>query len=89
MYPVRYRGRSGTIGQGALRDMLGAATFHRIRERGRRAGLRGALRGHWLESRRLGAVLTLTMGGREVAELHDFDRDGLVDEVWLRDIGWR
>jgi hypothetical protein len=89
MYPVRHRGRGGMIRQAALRQVLGAATFHRIHERGRRAGLRGPLRGHWREGPRLGAVLTLTMGGQQIAQLHDFDRDGLADEVWFRDIGWR
>lgn len=89
MYPVRHRGRSGLIRQAALRQMLGAATFHRMHERGRRAGLRGPLRGHWREGPRLGAVLTLTMGGQALAQLHDFDRDGLADEVWFRDVGWR
>jgi len=42
------------------------------------------LHGHWVENRRLGAVLTLSIGDREVAQFLDFDRDGSVDEVLLR-----
>ena len=84
IYPVRYRARSREITQGRLRDMLGAETVRRVRDVGRRAGLRGSVRGQWIESRRSGAVLTLTMSRQEVAQLLDFDRDGLVDEVLLR-----
>ena len=76
--------RSGSISQGRLRHMLGAATVRRVRDLGRRAGLRGSLHGHWVESRRLGAVLTLSIGDQEVAQFLDYDRDGLVDDVLLR-----
>ncbi len=64
--------------------MVGAATVRRVRDVGRRAGLRGSLRGRWAENRRSGAVLTLSMRGQEVARFLDYDRDGLVDEVRLR-----
>ncbi len=84
IYPVRYHARSRGISQGRLRDMLGAATVRRVRDAGRRAGLRGSVRGQWSESRRSGAVLTLTMNRQEVARFADYDRDGLVDEVLLR-----
>lgn len=76
--------RAGSISQSRLKDMLGARTVRRVRDLGRRAGLRGSLHGHWVENRRLGAVLTLSIGDREVAQFLDFDRDGSVDEVLLR-----
>jgi hypothetical protein len=84
MYPVR-GSRHGLINEGRLRDMLGDRTVERVRDRGRRFGLRGPVRGDWHESLRFGAVLTLEIEGREVAELLDFDRDGIVDQVLLRD----
>ena len=86
IYPVRYRSRSREIGQRQLRDMLGTATVRRLRDVGRRAGLRGPVRGRWTESRRSGAVLTLTMNRHEVARFLDYDRDGLVDEVLLHNV---
>jgi hypothetical protein len=85
MYPVR-GSRQGLINEGRLRDMLGDRTVERVRDRGRRFGLRGPVRGDWHESLRFGAVLTLRVDGREVAELLDFDRDGIVDQVLLRDL---
>lgn len=85
MYPVR-GSRDGRITQGRLRDMLGDRTVERVRDRGRRFGLRGPVRGDWHESLRFGAVLTLSMEGREIAELLDFDRDGIVDQVLLLDL---
>ena len=84
MYPVRYRARNREIGQRQLRDMLGAATVRRVRDLGRRSGLRGSVRGRWVENRRSGAVLTLTMNRQEVVRFLDYDRDGHVDEVLLR-----
>ena len=86
MHPVRVHRRDGRIGEPMLRDMLGRAAVSRIRERGHRWGLRGPLRGDWHESVRYGAILTLEMEGREIAELLDFDRDGWVDQVLLRDL---
>ena len=85
MYPVRGSWH-GLINEGRLRDMLGDRTVERVRDRGRRFGLRGPVRGDWHESLRFGAVLTLRVDGREVAELLDFDRDGIVDQVLLRDL---
>ena len=42
------------------------------------------MRGKWVESRRSGASLTLTMNRQEVVRFLDYDRDGLADEVLLR-----
>lgn len=85
LHPVRLHRHDGRIGEPVLRDMLGRDAVARIRDHGRRAGLRGPVRGTWHESLRYGAILTLEMQGREVAELLDFDRDGWVDQVLLRD----
>ena len=82
--PVR-RARFREIRQNRLRDLIGTRAVNRIRAHGRAAGLRGGLRGHWLDTRRFDDILVLTMGGREVARLVDYDRDGFVDDVLLRD----
>ncbi len=66
-----------------LRVLLGPRAVHRLQDAGFAAGLRGPLRGHWLLDRRAGHVLVVTMGGSDVAELIDHDRDGFVDEAWL------
>ena len=65
-------------------DSAWSVAVNRIRDHGRRAGLRGSLRGHWAPTRGLDDIMVLTMRGREVARLVDFDRDGLVDDVMLR-----
>ncbi len=46
--------------------------------------MRGPVRGHWARGRWAGTVLVLTMRGGEVARLVDYDRDGLVDDLLLR-----
>ena len=75
--------RHAVMNQGDLRDMLGRRTVNRVRDAGRRAGLRGSLRGYWQNTRGRGAILVITMDRVDVAELVDFDRDGFVDEVFL------
>ena len=79
------RDRFEPISQGRLKRMLGHATVSRLRTVGRRTGLRGSLRGHWYVGPRRGAVLVVSMGGRDVAHLADYNRDGLVDDIFLRD----
>lgn len=83
MIPLRHRARNGVLNQGRLRDVLGRRTVDRVRNAGRRAGLHGSLRGYWESDRYGGAILVITMGRVEVAEFVDFNRDGVVDEIFL------
>lgn len=81
------------LNPGELRRMLGHRTVDRIRHAGRRAGLRGAPRGHWVDSRVHGLVLVVTMDRVDVAEFIDSDRDGFFDDSFLfrhdrRWVGW-
>ena len=71
------------LNQSELRDLVGLRTVHLIRDEGRRAGLRGALRGQWVSSGGYERTLVVTMEGVDVAEIVDFDRDGVVDEVFI------
>lgn len=89
MVPVRFRRSDGMITQPMLREMLGVTTVRRLRDRGHRFGLRGPLRGVWHESWRYGSVLTVFMDGRELAELVDWNSDGWVDQVLMRDVRFR
>ncbi len=73
----------GYLNKRDLRDLLGKRTVDRIKNAGRRAGLRGSMRGFWVAQRGYGEVLVVTMGGVDVAELADFNRDGFIDEVFL------
>jgi hypothetical protein len=83
------------LNRGELNGMLGRRTVERIRDAGRSAGFRGAMRGHWVVQRGFGDLLVVTMGGSDVAELVDFNRDGIVDEMYVvgpvghRRVGWR
>ena len=84
------RERWGVLNQRQLRDVLGRRTFDRVRDVGRRSGLRGSLQGRWHQARRSGDVLIVTMGGWEVAEFLDYNRDGFVDGVLVpRDVRGR
>lgn len=82
------------LSQGELRRLLGREAVRDIRDAGHSMGLRGSLRGHWVQARGVGAVLVVTMGGTDVAELVDYDRDGFVDDFFLvgprawRRAGW-
>lgn len=76
--------RRDEFGQGRLRDLIGPATVRRVRDHGRRAGLRGPVRGHWLHRRHAEPTLVLTMRRQEVARLVDYDRDGFIDEFLVR-----
>ena len=81
---VRPRARlAGRLSQGELRRVLGHETVRRIRQSGRRAGLRGAIRGHWVDARRHGLVLVVTMDRVDVAEFIDYDRDGWIDDSYF------
>jgi hypothetical protein len=71
------------LDQGDLRRLLGRRAVRDIRDAGFAMGLRGGLRGHWVIQRGVGALLVVTMGGTDVAELVDYDRDGFVDDVFL------
>ena len=73
--------RRDELGQGRLRAILGKATLRRVRDHGRRAGLNGSVRGHWVGSRRAGSTLVLTMTADMPYEAAVF---GLVDDFLLR-----
>jgi hypothetical protein len=66
---------------------MGGHVVNRIRDHGRRMGLRGALHGEWVNGGRRGRVMVVHMDRVEVAELVDFDRDGVVDDVFLLRLG--
>jgi hypothetical protein len=83
MIPLRQRARQGVLNKSRLRDVLGRGMVDRVRHAGRRAGLRGSLRGYWESDRYRGAILVITMGRVEVAEFVDFDRNGVVDDIFL------
>jgi len=83
MIPLRHYAANGVLNKGRLRDVLGRRTVDRVRDVGRRAGLRGSLRGYWRSDRYGGATLLITMGRVEVAEFVDVDRNGVVDEIYL------
>jgi hypothetical protein len=85
--PVRYVRRDRFMNQGELRRLMGRHAVDRIRDHGRRAGLRGGLRGEWVQDGRRGHVLVVRMDRVDVAELVDFDRDGVVDDIFLMPLG--
>ena len=76
----RFQGR---VGPGELRRILGPRTVSRVRRAGRRVGLRGAVRGYWIDSWRHGVVLVATMEGIDVAEFIDYDCDGRIDDAFF------
>ncbi len=81
---VRHRNRfDGRLNQGELRRVLGHETVRQVRQAGRRAGLRGPVRGHWVDARRHGLVLVVTMERVDVAEFIDYDRDGWIDDSFF------
>jgi len=75
--------RHALLTKAHLRDILGRPTVQRLRDAGRNAGLRGPLAGRWEDARGRGSVLIVMMGGIELAEFIDFDRDGFVDDVFV------
>lgn len=84
--PARRARWNRFITQGELKRLMGHRVVHRIRDHGRRAGLRGALRGEWVNEGR-DRVLVVRMDRVDIAELVDFDRDGLVDDIFLARFG--
>jgi hypothetical protein len=83
MHPFAFRTNRTFLNQRELRNVLGRRTVDMVRDSGRRAGLRGSLRGHWVEQRGQGRMLVVTMDRVDVAEFMDFDRDGFVDDIFL------
>lgn len=69
--------------QAELRQVLGPHTVNRLRAYGRREGLRGPLRGHWVGTRRRALVLVVSMGRADLAEFVDYDRDGRIDDAYV------
>lgn len=93
--PIRYRvlrRMDHQLNPGELRHVLGHQTVNQIRRAGRRSGLRGAPRGHWVDSWRDGLILVVTMDRVEVAEFVDYDYDGRIDDAYFfgdrRDRRW-
>jgi len=83
--PIHVRGRihlDRRLNPGELRRVIGHRTVTRIRRAGRRAGLRGAPRGRWIETRRHGRILVVSMDRVDVAELVDYDGDGRIDDAF-------
>jgi hypothetical protein len=83
MRPFGYRHRRTFLNQHELRDILGRRSVDMVRDSGRRTGLRGSLRGHWIDQGGRGRLLVVTMDRVDVAEFVDYDGDGLVDDVFL------
>ncbi len=83
MRAMSHRRDRRTLNQSDLRHVLGRHTVNRVKNNGRRTGLRGSLRGHWVNQRGQGRILIVTMGRVDVAEFIDFDRDGFVDDVFM------
>ncbi|KPJ83025.1 MAG: hypothetical protein AMS19_05855 [Gemmatimonas sp. SG8_23] len=81
--PVLVVRPGAVLSQGELRRMLGKRAVRDIRDAGFSMGLRGRLRGHWVHQRGFGIILVVTMGGSDVAEFVDYDRDGFLDEAYL------
>jgi len=79
--PIAVHGSRSFLNRGELKAMLGRRTVERIQDAGRSVGFRGPMRGHWVAQRRGGDLLVVTMGQSDVAELVDFNRDGIVDEM--------
>ena len=83
LYSPDTRYGSVRLGERGLREILDRRTLSRVRRVGRRAGLRGPITGRWSEHRRSGAVLEMRMQGRPLVEVHDYDGDGYVDDVFV------
>ncbi len=81
--PLPARHRRAFLNQGELRRLLGHDSVVMVREAGRRAGLRGSLRGHWVADGPRTLVLVVSMDGFDVAEFVDFEGDGFIDDVFL------
>ena len=79
--PIAVHRNRSFLNRGELKAMLGRRTVRRLQDAGFSAGFRGAMRGHWVAQRRGGDLLVVTMGRSDIAELADFNRDGIVDEM--------
>ncbi|MGI9627088.1 MAG: hypothetical protein ACR2QM_09645 [Longimicrobiales bacterium] len=84
LYAPRARYDYIRLGRRGLEDIMGAGPVSRIRRIGRNAGLRGRMTGTWSETRRAGSLIEVRIDGRRVAELRDYNRDGYVDDVFVR-----
>ena len=93
----RYRARyDRELKQKDLRDILGKRTLDRVKDEARRAGVRGKMRGRWINARNDGLILVITVDRVAVAEFVDYDHDGRIDDAFVIDrrsgrleaIGW-
>ena len=76
--------RTRHMGERGIRQLLGAQGLRRLKRIARQSGTRGPLTATWTASRRYGDRLMVRSRGRRIAEIHDFNRDGYVDEVLVR-----
>lgn len=83
VYFRSHRSGASFLSQGDLRRLIGARGVDLVRDAGRRAGLRGSLRGHWVHERGRRSTLVVTMNRVDIAEFVDFDGDGYVDDLFL------
>lgn len=82
-FDLHFRPRRAQLNQGDLKDVLGNRAVRLVKDAGRRAGLRGSLRGRWLHEYGRRSTLVVTMDRVEIAEFVDFDGDGFVDDLFL------
>jgi hypothetical protein len=71
--------RTGSVGSGTLRDVLGRIIYGRLQNQ---YGS-GALTGNWISSTSGPLLLQVQSGSRPVAEFVDRNRDGRADAVFL------
>lgn len=69
------------LGRRGLEEVMGRGTVRELRRMARRAGFRGQITGRWTESRRYGTHIEVRMGGRLIAQVEDYNRDGYVDQL--------
>jgi hypothetical protein len=72
-----------TLGRSVLQDILGSVLLGRFESHARQAGYGGSTSGRWLMDGS-SHVLQLYVGSMPVARIVDFNRDGRVDSVQLR-----
>jgi hypothetical protein len=85
---IRYRAlpvrqRRAFLDQVELRRLLGDESVIRVRQAGRRVGLRGSLQGHWVVAGSRTNVLVVSIDRFDVAEFVDYEGDGFFDDAFF------
>lgn len=83
VFRAPFYGRRPYLTQRELKDVLGNRAVRVVKDAGRRAGLRGSVRGHWVHEYGRRSTLVVTMDRVDIAEFVDFDGDGYVDDLFL------